>query len=113
MFNMVDEDFLKSNLKDPSMADPFIKLGHKRRKISNIILCSFGLLAAAAFGFASVQKSSSSKTYQELTLVENQIDECILEAQRQNTEAVVAAKEAASRSKNLNDQLTDCQNKIR
>jgi hypothetical protein len=109
--NFFNEEFIKANLKDPSLADAYLKRTLFMRKRLAIVLGSVLIVALGSTVFSFVSQARSLKSLREL---ENQ--KVILSQRHQDlgkqralaTEAQLFAEEA---NKMALEQLKECQQK--
>jgi cell division protein FtsL len=111
MFNTVDEEFLLKNLKDPSIADRFIKNGRRRATIAKFVIGSFFVLIVVAIVYSAAERTNYNQTQREISDVQAQIEACKEGAMKQLSLASEAQKKAVEVNADLQEQLNDCAKK--
>ncbi len=106
--NLVDEDFIRNEFKDPELAKIFITNGKRRTIITSILIGCFIIISLIAMAFGFQQNIIAQKYQQETDAVKNQIEACSKESIALVRHILKVQQKAEESNKKAMDQLTEC-----
>ena len=104
-----DPNFLRNNLKDPALAETYIRDSKRKARTTSIVLVSFVLVTIMAVVYGFVLQASAQKAEQFAATQKAQLDLCILESQKQQALAEEARMIGEEANKAMQIQLLECQ----
>ncbi len=105
---LYNKDFLNENLKDPSLADGFLKQAVKRARKTAIILGSVLVVAEIAVVYGFVAQTKAREVVIQVEIKKTEFDNCIKEAETQQALAIEAQLIAEEANKMAEQQLKEC-----
>lgn len=103
-----DEDFVRENFKDKTLAESIIRDQQKRYTTTIIVLISFLVVAMIAFIYAGIKIYEGKSIETEYALVLNENEQCIENARQEMINASNAAKANEEKHKAISEQLLNC-----
>jgi hypothetical protein len=113
LFQTVDPAFVRANFIDLALAEKIIQADQRKATIMKFVVGSFLLVMMVAIGYA-INKQNVARDFQveTLTLI-SKVDSCQQETKQQMEQAAVTRKQAEETNLKIQQQLEDCQKKIR
>lgn len=108
---ILHSDFLKENLKDPALAESFMRSHVKQARKTALVLGSALLISLVAVVYAFVQQTVAQRNDGILSKEKKKLNQCEAELQKQNAQAKESEMIVLTAIEEAQLQLTGCQKK--